>query len=983
MISGQYKLTIIAAWCLMIALAVAQPAHGQTNQEKYDKARQLIAEGTTLAKAGTAQSNQAALSKFEQVRQLLQELNAQLDEAICLQWLGKINNSLGNKQKAIDYYAQSLTLFRAVGDELGQADALWDIGRIYSDLGEKQQALKYFNESLPLFRAVKDKNGEVSALNHVAGLYADLGEKRQALKFYNEALSLSRALNDKSSEVTLLGSIGLVHSDLGEYRQALEFLNEAWSLQIAVKNDSGAAVILNNILNNLGFVYSNLGENQQALKFYNESLSLSLAINDKRGQAVTLNNIGRVYSGLGKLEQALKYFNESLLLRRAIDDKDGEARTLGNIGAIYRISGRLEQSLKFYNQSLPLFRMVGNKRGEASMINDIALVSVALGEKQRALKLFYESLPLFHAIEDKHGKAVTLDNLFYSLARVNPRFAVFFGKQSINNYQILRANVQGLDKNLQQTFIKSVEYTYRRLAEALIEQGRYAEAQQVLNAFKDQQFFDFSRSRQFSPLALTAREAELTAKFNQTLDTVAAAIRALDEYKRSIGNRQPTAIETARLKSLAAGQAAANADYLAFLKSAEQQFAVPATIKDKFPDVPDLREMQTALRELSAQTGEKSAAVYTLVSPDNYRALVITEDSISSVSTPAKGNVLNQKALQLWRLLRTPEYDPQPLAKEIYDVVFAPLAAKLPVDTKTILWSLDGSLRYLPMAALHDGRQYLVERYNNVIFTRADKERLTRAVSNNLTGTGFGGSEAHTVKLGNENFNAGALPFVKTEMARIFKNNKSTTGILSGEVLLDSRFTRSAMISTLQKRRPLVHIASHFKFEPGDEAKSFLLLGDGSSFTLDEMKRQKDLFAGVELLTLSACETAAQREGNGREVDGFAELAQRLGAGAVMASLWEVSDDSTAELMARFYKTYSGQSGANKAASLRSAQIALLRGEYKTTGATKRQLTREDAETAAKIKIDSAKLKPFKASKIAPFAHPFYWSPFILIGNWK
>ncbi len=137
-------------------------------------------------------------------------------------------------------------------------------------------------------------------------------------------------------------------------------------------------------------------------------------------------------------------------------------------------------------------------------------------------------------------------------------------------------------------------------------------------------------------------------------------------------------------------------------------------------------------------------------------------------------------------------------------------------------------------------------------------------------------------------------------------------------------------------------------------------------------------------MALSACDTAAQQaDATGREVDGFAELAQRLGAGAVMASLWEVRDDSTAELMARFYKTYNGQTGANKASALRSAQMALLSGEYKTASAANRQLKREEAETSEKIKIDSAKLKAFKIDQASPFAHPYYWSPFILIGNWK
>ncbi len=689
-------------------------------------------------------------------------------------------------------------------------------------------------------------------------------------------------------------------------------------------------------------------------------------------------------AALPKLEQARLLIQEINAQIQEIIPQKAEAYCLLWLGNINNLLGNKQKALDYYKQSLPFFRAVKDTRGEALALNNIAVAYSALSDKQQALKYLKESLPLSRAVGDKNCEAVTLDNFFYSFASVNPRFAVFYGKQSVNNYQILRSNVQGLDKNLQQTFLKSIERIYRRLADALIAQGRYAEAQQVVNNFKDQQFFDFSQSKQLAPLAVTVREAELIATLNQKLENVVAAIRALDEYKRGIGERQQTAAETAQLKSLEAKQTAANADYLAFLKSAEKEFAAPPSDKDKFPDVPDLREMQTALRELSAQTEEKSVAVYTLVGDENYRALVITPDSIFSVSASIKGAMLSQKAQQLWRLLRTPEYDPQPLAKEIYDVIFAPLAAKLPADTKTILWSLDGNLRYVPMAALHDGKQYLVERYNNVVFTRSDKERLTRNVSANLTGTGFGSSRRQTVKLGSESFEFPPLAYVKPELERIFKNSGSATGVLSGETMLDAQFTRATMISTLQKRRPLVHIASHFKFEPGDEANSFLLLGDGTAFTLDEMKRQKDLFAGVELLALSACDTAAQQaDADGREVDGFAELAQRLGAGAVMASLWKVQDNSTAELMARFYKTYNSQNGANKATALRSAQIALLSGEYKTAGVANRQLMRDDRETAEKFKIDITKQKLFDYAKNPKFAHPFYWSPFILIGNWK
>src|SRR3989442_6849838 len=107
------------------------------------------------------------------------------------------------------------------------------------------------------------------------------------------------------------------------------------------------------------------------------------------------------------------------------------------------------------------------------------------------------------------------------------------------------------------------------------------------------------------------------------------------------------------------------------------------------------------------------------------------------------------------------------------------------------------------------------------------------------------------------------------------------------------------------------------------------MIGNGSALTLEQLKEHGKMFGGVELLALSACETGAQQrdERTGREIDGFAELAQRLGAGAVMASLWKVADVTTAQLMVDFY-TEREQRGWSKAEALRQAQIKLMRGSY-------------------------------------------------------
>jgi CHAT domain-containing protein len=209
------------------------------------------------------------------------------------------------------------------------------------------------------------------------------------------------------------------------------------------------------------------------------------------------------------------------------------------------------------------------------------------------------------------------------------------------------------------------------------------------------------------------------------------------------------------------------------------------------------------------------------------------------------------------------------------------------------------------------------------------------------------------------------------------------TGVLPGVVKLDEQFTENAMLAELRKRHKVVHIASHFQFQPGNETNSALLLGDGTFLSLDQIKSLPNVFAGVDLLTLSACNTATGGSGaNGKEVEGFGVLAQRQGAKAVVASLWPVFDTSTKVLMQDFYRLREAKHDITKAEALRQAQLRLLHGEAAIEGGNAkpatpdRRIVHEDAPVAAN--------KPrFTVDPKRPFAHPYYWAPFILIGNWK
>src|SRR5262249_4060415 len=155
--------------------------------------------------------------------------------------------------------------------------------------------------------------------------------------------------------------------------------------------------------------------------------------------------------------------------------------------------------------------------------------------------------------------------------------------------------------------------------------------------------------------------------------------------------------------------------------------------------------------------------------------------------------------------------------------------------------------RYLPVAALHDGETYLVERYRHVMFTPASQARLKDAPQTTWKGLGLGVSQAHGDFV--------ALPGVVEELQGIIRDESqaTSTGVLPGAPNRAAAFRAQAMRAALRQRYPVVHIASPFQFHPGNETASFLLLGDGSHLPLSEIKTWPNIFAGVDLLTLSAC----------------------------------------------------------------------------------------------------------------------------------
>ncbi len=986
------KITVVLIIALTAFAAFGQTPDGSPiSQDKKQRAEQLFSDARRLALPGMSKSTDEAIQKFKEAQPLFRELGNKLFEGHCFAWLGRLSHYSAQLHQAVEYYKQALTLYNAAGDKYEQETALHNIGTMYMFLGEPRKAIEYFKQALPLEREVKDKEGEALTLNEIGLLYANLEENKNALEYYIQALPIYQALGDKRNEVKTLNTVGILYDGLGEKQKAIESYKQILPLARAMGDKTMEAWAFNN----LGAVYSGLGENQKALEYYEQALPIQRSINYQSAEAITLNNIGSVYRDLNQNQKALEYYNQALALERKIEDKENEALTLNNVGTIYRNSGENKRALEYYNLSLSISKEKNYVWLKGLTLSGIGRVYSALGENQKALDYYNQALPFHRAVGDKAKEARTLGWMQEAYQSIgNARLAIFYGKQAVNKYQEMRRAIKGLEKETQQTYLKTVQNTYQKLADLLVAEGRFSEAQQVLALLKEQEYFEYTRGGDDETKNLKGQaklkpdEQKLVERYNLLADRVTEIgeeFQKLDDKKRHLPeDKTLSAEEQRRYEELSAQLTDANAAFRLFLEK-ELVAELGKPVKKEI-------DVDRALQEKLRSWGEGTVVLHTIAGEDRYRVILTTPTVQIGGKTEIKAADLNKKIFEFRAALQNPAVDPRPLGKELYDILVKPIEKDLrAANAKTLIWSLDGTLRYIPFAALSpDGKTYLVEKYQNAIITSATRQSLSAENEKNWHTLGLGVSTAQNVPdpiAPDEKISFSALPGVKTELASIIKDEQTPNekGLLGGKRLIDSDFNAKNFGDSLTKENAdgkrkytIVHIASHFRLGD-DSANSFLLLGGGNTLTLEQISNSPQMkFGNVELVTLSACNTAFGSGGDstGKEVDSLATFIELRGAKSVMATLWSVADESTQLLMSEFYRLHKENPKLTKVEAMQTAQKSMIEGKLKASG-------KQTGCRSEIVSLSGTKQTEFKCNAAAPFAHPYFWSPFILIGNWR
>lgn len=775
---------------------------------------------------------------------------------------------------------------------------------------------------------------QLTALRNLALVYSALGQWPQANQAIVRSFNLlgQLATNDRPAmRASLLDMQGRLQLEQGQGREAIATWEEAEKLYQQLGDADKA---LRNQVNQ--------AQALQQLGFYRRSIALLVPIVQRLEKqpaslikAVSFRSLGDALQFIGDGEQAVQVLTTSVEIAQQIQSADAIGKAELSLGNAWRLQGNTNAALAAYKRAETGPGAQATKI--QAQLNQLTLL-VASQQTQAAQSRWQPIAAALETLPPNHQTLFARIHLAQTVMQLNrgPNSA------SSKMAQLLSETVQQA-RSLQNQRAES--YALGTLATLYEQAGQWADAEQLNN--------------QALLISQGNRANDIAYRWHWQLGRIYKA-RADREgnpelYQKAIAAYSES-IKT--LQTLRTDLVAVNAQaQVSFQESVEpiHRELVSLLLDSKRGEIKskDLEAARTVIESLQLaeldnffreaclraiptsvdQIDQRAAVVYPIILADRLEVIVsLPQQPLRRYSTPVSRAEFEQVTTQLRQLLVLRvgrQYLPG--MKKLYDWIMRPAEADLAASqTQTIVFVLDGALRNLPMAALHNGQQFLIEKYSvaltpglQLLNPRPLQERSLNVLTAGLSESRQGFS---------------ALPNVLSEVKEI----QST---VPAKVLLNKDFTEEALQQAISNQTsPIVHLATHGQFSSKKDQTYVLTWSEQMGITsLSGLLQVSELNqAGpIELLVLSACETAT---GDKQAALGMAGMAVRAGARSTIASLWQINDEGTAILMGRFYQELA-KSKVTKAEALRQAQLAVL------------------------------KEPRFRQ-------HPYFWAPYVLVGNW-
>ncbi|MEQ9487220.1 CHAT domain-containing protein [Coleofasciculus sp. F4-SAH-05] len=820
----------------------------------------------------------------------------------------------GRFAEAAQFWQQAAQEYEAKRDRLNQALSLSYLSLAYQNLGQVQDAEQAISQSLDLLQHQDNwESGGLAilgqALNTQGRLQLTKGQAEAALETWKQASDAYSRAGDETGKLGSQINQAQALQTLGLYRRAQTRLEQA-NQHLQAQPDSLLKV---QGLQSLGIALQELGDPKTSQTLLTQSLAIAQNLNPTPDTSAILLSLGNVARDLQEDDKALDYYQKA-------------AKNASN--SLIQIKAQLNQ----------LSLLIDSEQNETAiaLLPQIHVRLATLSPSRAAVYAqvnFADSLMRMGSdVETCHGTsgcqlvgAGLTDN-------VTPETGS--AKALTTNSAIAQLLAKAIQQARQIQDAKAESYAIGQLGKLYEQKQQLAEAQKLT-----QQALSLVQGINAGDIAYLWewQLGRILEKQGNIKDAVAAytvaveTLRSLRSDLIAIPNLQFYFRERVEpvYRQLVGLLLKSDPSQKNLQKAREVIESLQLAELDNF-----FRNTCTqAQSQQIDQVDPTAAVIYPIILPDRLAVILsLPGQPLRHYETQLPEAEVNNAFVQLRKFLNPVLSNKQRLrySQDIYDWLIRPIETELTDnEIKTLVFILDGALRNLPMAALHDGEQYLIEKYSvavspglQLLEPRAlDRERLQALI---------GG-------LSEERGGFSALPGVELELKKISDQVPS-------EMLFNQEFTTTTLKQEISDVPfPVVHLATHGQFSSEVE-DTFILTWEGQVNVndLDQLLqvREREDSQPIELLVLSACQTAT---GDQRAALGLAGVAVRSGARSTLATLWSVRDESTAQLMAEFYQ-YLTQAENSKAESLRQAQLSIL--------------------------------------KNPKYEHPYYWAPFVLVGNW-
>ena len=844
---------------------------------------------------------------------------------------------------------------------IAQTGDLLQQGKTFYDAGKYAEAIDVLQQALQNYRTKNDTLKQALALSNLSLTYQQLGSWTQAKQPIDESLKLLGYAAGKTPDS---------HSPTPDSRTQ-EVLAQALDIQArlqlltgeaetAIETWGRSAAIYAQVGNNAGEIRSQINSVQalRAMGLYSRALTKSTELNQTLRQtpasltkAVSLRSLGEVLQQVGDLEQSRKTLQESLQIAQSLPSASETAAALLSLGNAVSAQGDTDAALDYYQQAEKSAPTANTKL--QAQLNQLQLLSQTQRDSA-ARELIPQIETQLAQLPSSRATVYAHINFADSLMKLGSRES---GRRELGE---LRENKSGkpLASHPTTQEIAKILATAVQQARSLQDPRAEAYALGSLGGLYEQ----------VGQLAEAKKLTQQALLITQSIDAPDIAYswhwqlgRLLKAEKDNQGAIAAYADAVKTLQSLRNDLVSINPSVqFSFRESVEpvyRQF-VGLLLQDDGtqPSQDNLDRARTVFESLKAaelvdffraacldtqptqidRVDPQAAVIYPVILEDRLEVILsLPKQPLRHYATALPRAQVESAIDQLRQnLVIRYSQDFLTLSQQVYDWLIRPAAADIDKSgVKTLVFVLDISLQKLPMAALHDGKQFLVQKYSVALTPSLEllqpqplsRERL-RALTAGLT---------------EPRGDYPALTNVASELNRI-------RSAVPGKELLNQEFTSTSLRNQI-KTLPfsVVHIASHAQF--GSQAdQTYILAWDGpiNVKQLDELLRVREPSSdlerpnAIELLVLSGCRTVA---GDRRAALGMAGVAVRAGARSTLATLWYVSDAATVPLMSQFYQELS-TADVTKAEALRRAQLALLQNPR--------------------------------------YRHPVYWAPYVLVGNW-